>query len=396
MPHQTTGTSRRTILRTTGTGLLAVAVAGTAGMSYRAYDNRILGADTGDAFDPWRNWRDDPGPAGAVAAAILAASPHNTQPWRFQITPEHIDLYADPTRRLGSTDPYRREMHIGLGCALENLVLAAQARGYRTTVALLPDPTVPDLIARIDLATGPKVPSARHDAIGDRHSNRGPYQDKPVAATALTELAALADDPAATIAWITTGQDLRSLGALMVEAARAVTADDTMSRDGFVWFRPDADAIAEHRDGLTLDGQGLSPLITSVAKLMPASSRESGDEFWVTQTRDVHTATAAAYGLLLAADPREQAQQITGGRLLQRIHLAATTRGLALQHMNQITERIDRDSALGRDPTFGPRLQALVAAAGRPGRQVLSAFRIGHPVRGGRRTPRRPVADVTR
>ena len=138
------------------------------------------------------------------------------------------------------------------------------------------------------------------------------------------------------------------------------------------------------------------PLITSVAKLLPASTRESGDKFWIAQTRDVHTATAAAYGLILVTDPREQAQQMLGGRLLQRIHLSATARGLALQHMNQITERIDRDSALGRDSVFGPRLQTLVAAAGRPGLQVLSAFRIGHPVRGGRRTPRRDVAEVTR
>ena len=388
------------MLRSAGTGLLTIAVAGTAGMSYRAYDNRILGADAGAAFDPWRWWRTDSGPAGAVAAAILAASPHNTQPWRFQVSADRIDLYADPARRMGSVDPYGRELRIGLGCALENLVVAAHARGYRTNVALLPAAQLAgdsgDLVARVDLAAGPAASSALYDAIGNRHSNRGPYRDAPVSAAALTGLAALADDPAATVVWVTDAPGRGSLGALMVEAARAVTADGEMSRDGFVWFRSSADAIAEHRDGLTLDGQGLPPLITGLAKVMPASTRESGDAFWVKQTRDAHTATAAAYGLILVTDPREPAQQLLGGRLLQRLHLSATAGGLAMQHMNQITERIDRDATLGRSPVFDPRLDAIVAGAGQAGRQVLSAFRIGHPVRSGRRTPRRPVSEVTR
>jgi hypothetical protein len=47
------------------------------------------------------------------------------------------------------------------------------------------------------------------------------------------------------------------------------------------------------------------------------------------------------------------------GRLLQRVHLAATANGLALQHMNQITERVDREASLGKPATFAPRLDAV-------------------------------------
>jgi nitroreductase len=69
------------------------------------------------------------GALALVRAAILAASPHNTQPWLFKVTNSSIELYIDTNRNVGALDPYLREEHIGMGCALKNLMLAAAARG---------------------------------------------------------------------------------------------------------------------------------------------------------------------------------------------------------------------------------------------------------------------------
>jgi len=386
------GISRRAVLRGAGVGALTTVVAGTGVASYRAYDNRLLGASDGEAFDAWRHWRDEPGPRGIVAAAVLAASPHNTQPWIFRVSDSRIDLLADVARRMGTPDPYGRELRVGLGCALENLVLAAQERGSEPQVDLLPDQSQPRLVARIELAAGQARHSPLFDAIGERHTNRGPYADEALPYGLLAELTELADPTGpVTPVWLTNALAKRDVGSLMVDAAQAVTGDEAQSKDGFLWFRGDADAIERHKDGLTLDGQGLSDLVTSIAKLLPASSRSYGDTFWVDQTRTVHTRTAAAYGILLVADPYDPVQQLAGGRLLQRIHLAVTARGLGLQHMNQVTERIDRDLSLGRQPELGPRLAALVAT---PGREALVAFRVGRPLRSGRLSPRRPVSEV--
>jgi hypothetical protein len=129
-----------------------------------------------------------------------------------------------------------------------------------------------------------------------------------------------------------------------------------------------------------------------VAKLLPASSRTAGDQFWVDQTRTVHTATAAAYGVITTADPDARDVQLTAGRLLQRIHLTATSHTVALQHMNQITERIDRESTTGAAPTFAPRFAELLP----PGSHPLLTFRVGYPVREARPTPRRSHTEVTR
>jgi hypothetical protein len=73
------------------------------------------------------------------------------------------------------------------------------------------------------------------------------------------------------------------------------------------------------------------------------------------------------------------------------MHLAATSLGLGFHHMNQITERIDRDRAAGNADTFSSRWAEVI---GRPASTGLVSFRIGHPVRAGGLSPRRSLDDV--
>ena len=73
-----------------------------------------------------------------VRYATLAANGHNTQPWKFAIRENAIEIHPDYTRRLPAVDPHDRELWISLGCALENLLQASRAIGYA------PEVTYPD------------------------------------------------------------------------------------------------------------------------------------------------------------------------------------------------------------------------------------------------------------
>jgi hypothetical protein len=94
--------------------------------------------------------------------------------------------------------------------------------------------------------------------------------------------------------------------------------------------------------------------------------------------------------LVAIRDRADAAQRLAAGRLLQRVHLAATARGLALQPLNQVFERVDREIAAGLEPTFGPAMAELTPA----GQQIVTAFRIGHPTTTSYLSPRRRAEDV--
>ncbi len=49
--------------------------------------------------------------------AVLAPSSHNTQPWKFRIIGNQIDVFIDEERWLKVADDDQRELHISVGCA---------------------------------------------------------------------------------------------------------------------------------------------------------------------------------------------------------------------------------------------------------------------------------------
>ncbi len=372
-----------------------------AGLGIRAWQRGVFTAGEGEAYKPWSEWRgtDMDGPHRPLRAGILAANPHDTQPWLFSISANGITVFADRSRNLGSFDAFRREMHLGLGAAVENLVHAANAFGLGPQVVpvegkltLSPGPE-PVRAALVTLDASPPQRDPLFLAIPLRHTNRGPYRDKPIA---MDDLHLFADQIASDrvrVAFVTDAKAKRELGAMIVESTERIVADPQMSQDSARWFRTGAEEIARHRDGVTVDTAGLSPLMVKAAKLMPDQDAATADGYWLSMTKDTHVGTAAVFGVILVRDRLSMADSIAAGRAWQRLHLFATLAGVSAQPLNQPVECVDRNQMLGKNDTYE---KALVQFASAPGWEPTFVFRMGYAERPALPSPRRPLSEVVK
>jgi hypothetical protein len=380
--------SRRACLRLLGGATGVLCLVRLPGCAY-------FEAESGAAFAAW----DFPGrPAApevvAARAALLAASPHNTQPWALRVEQHAIELYADFERNLGAMDTLRRELHIGLGCALENLVIAARARGRACDVELLPDASAPNFVARVSLTPAPGRNDGLFDVIAQRHTNRGAYLDAPLAHGITDALQSLLAEeaPALTLHVLEQDSERTRFRAETIAATRAIIADDDMSVDSERWYRHTHEEIERYRDGTTLDATGNDASTRFFGKSLGRPSRAVADDYWLKATQARQT-SGSAFVIISSSADNTREDQLRAGRAYQRLQLWATTRRLALQPLNQLAERQDREQQLQLEPRFTRVLQQLMAA---DARRAQMLFRIGYAVDAAFASPRRPLAWVQR
>jgi nitroreductase len=268
-----------------------------------------------------------------VAAAIAAPSSHNTQPWRFVLAENRIDVLADRSRQLAVSDPDGRELAISCGAALLNLRAAAAADGMVAAVELLPDPAAPDLLARVALAADdPDHPLARLAvAIPDRHTTRDPYSARELELPLTGELVAAA---AAEGAWLEVLDEARraEVTALAVEGDRIQFADPAWRGELAGWLRP-----RRAGDGLATGGAAVA-LVRVLIRAVDVGRRvAAGDE------RRANSAPALAV-LGTAHDGR--ADWLRAGQALERALLTASAHGAQASFFNQPCQLPDLRSRL--------------------------------------------------
>lgn len=370
----------------------ATLIAAVGGTVWRAVDQGVFSIGQGPAYEPWTNWRDAATPAERiVAAGILASNPHNSQPWIFRITETTIDLFADRTRQIGTVDPFLREMYIGLGCALENTLLAAQAEGFTATLGLMPDPADESHAARIELVPSSPLPSDLYSAIPNRHTDRGAYDTtRPLTSETFEAIASLVTEADVRLFWYKDETARAQFSQVANEATEALISDDEQSADSHRWWRQDWGQLQERADGITLDTQSLGP-ITTVAKILPDLPREQNDVSFARNVREVMLPTAAAFGILAVIDRTDNVQRLNCGRAWERLHLWATTQGLAMQPLNQMCERVDRELQLGSKSVIGDAVRRLLND---DARQAIMPFRVGYPTQKTKLSPRRGLEKV--
>jgi len=184
-----------------------------------------------------------------IAAAARAPSVHNSQPWRFQIGPEAIELLCDPRRRTWS-DASGREMLISCGAALYGLRLAVRSLGFEPAVDLLPDRSRLRLLARV--RPGRALPMTALEArmvaaVPHRHTHRGPFDPGPLPPGLLPGLQSDAFMEGAELAFVPPGLGFDRLARLAASAAHRGDLDPRARATIRRWTRA---AGRQARDGI--------------------------------------------------------------------------------------------------------------------------------------------------
>ncbi|HEY2488008.1 MAG TPA: hypothetical protein VGI37_00765, partial [Streptosporangiaceae bacterium] len=163
-----------------------------------------------------------------IATAARAPSIHNSQPWRFRVDAEAVELWADPARKTRD-DAIGREMLISCGAALFGLRLAVRSLGHLPVVDLLPDPAQLRLLARVRVAadargagvTGLNELERRMlAAVPHRHTHRGPFLAEPLPPGLLAGLQNDALTEGATLVLVGDGLPADRLARLAAAATR--------------------------------------------------------------------------------------------------------------------------------------------------------------------------------
>ena len=175
--------------------------------------------------------------ADAAAAAGYAPSIHNTQPWRWRLTTNTLDLHLVPGRILQVTDPDGRLATLSCGVALHHARVALSAQGWNATVTRMPRGAGPDLLARLHVDGRSPVdpPSVLHlRTIPMRHTDRRPITGTPIDPADLTAITAAVEAQDTGLHTLRPEQ-LLELAAATDHAQRSEAADPAWQAELAYW-----------------------------------------------------------------------------------------------------------------------------------------------------------------
>ncbi len=327
--------SRRQVLKIIGSGVVITA-AGVGGFA-------LTRAPT-VALAPWGAASRIEGDVRikALAHAILAPNPHNRQPWLVDLdTPSEATLYCQLDRRLPETDPFDRQITIGLGCFLELMRMAAAEMGYQLEATPFPEGSTgarldAKPIAHIKFIEDPDVatdPLFRQIFV--RRTNRELFDmAQPISANHISALEGIGDGDAALIG----NNDAAKLDEMRALTSSAFQIEIDTPRtymESVHLMRIGKAEINANPDGISLRGVMIEGLYGAgiVSRDMLSDLDDPNNRAVIA---DMRKAIESAMGHFWITTPDDsRISQLEAGRVYVRANLKVAEMGLAMQPLSQ-------------------------------------------------------------
>jgi hypothetical protein len=274
--------------------------------------------------------------------ATLAANGHNTQPWKFSIRGNAIEIHPDYSRELKVVDAQHRELWISLGCALENLLTAARASGYAAEVAY---PDSADLI-RVNLTSDSSQPTPLFDAIPQRQNTRSEYDGRPIPASDLDRILSLPIEPGVSLRFVTAPDELETLVEYVNMGNLSQYADSAFVDELIEWLRFNKrDALAE-MDGLYSACSGNPEVPGWLGQMFVAGTKPQQQA-----DADAKKLRSSSAAVVIASETEDKSSWVRTGQVYERLALQTTALGIKSAFLNQPIEvnelRSQFQSAIG-------------------------------------------------
>ena len=254
-----------------------------------------------------------------ITTAGRAPSLHNSQPWRFHLERNVLELHVDVRRAMRCSDPQARELVISCGAALYNLRLALRGKALTPCVSVAPDKNDPLLLARITAEPGPSPTTDERRllaAVVHRHTHRHGFTPVPIAEILASRLAADVAIEAARLVWVKDPDRITAIAELALLADRLQVGDAPWQAEVADWV----DVAGRGR----LDGVPLWA-VPPVPPQLRARDRLPTRSFVPDRpaTADVRAPGVAGRIAVLVTDGDGLADWVAAGQALQRMLVRA-------------------------------------------------------------------------
>ncbi|MCF6293482.1 MAG: hypothetical protein L3J04_08825 [Robiginitomaculum sp.] len=345
-------------------------------------------SNTPDPTAPWADANTANNPIKFVLShALLAPNPHNRQPWMIQLHDETAaTLFVDPSQDLPETDPFDRQITIGLGCFLEVLTIAANNQGFQAKIDYFPEGFNQQTldkrpIAKIELLRASSLlPDPLFGQILHRRTNRKPFNEQQVPTINLIEITKETFGTNNGFASSTT--QIEQLRQLTIAAAEMEFETPHTYMESVNLMRIGSAEIAKNPDGISIDIPmiGLLKAFGIVSKKTLSDQTSSAFKQGLKQYSDA--AASSANFIWISTNTNTRIDQINTGRTYVRQNLLATKLGISMQPLSQALQEY-------------PEMQQLLEEAHKVtqinGQRLQMLARIGYAATGNA-SPRFPLS----